>query len=475
MKHATHILLFFGLMLQVLFTFGQLSDSIEIPSSPTGYFRLNNIIIVGNKKTKPYIITREIKVKPGDSIPTSKLYETIASCKELIYNTNLFNTVKIVPILNSAYDMDFRVEVVERWYIYPSPQFKLIDRNFNEWWKIYNHDLERVIYGVKFSHYNLSGRNDGLNLYWLNGYARNYTIGYTLPYVNKKMTRGLSFSTIYVQSREFPYKTTNDNKLLQFRNDRFSRTAFSFSGALRIRNNYYTRSSIGAQLNYIKVSDSIIQYKYNPNYFGMNQSSVWFSDIYYSHQYINVDNVNYPRKGKAYFLSINKRGLGWSGGINMLSLDMSFRKFYKLHHGFSANILMSGKLKLPFKQSYINQRAMGYGDHYMDGLEYYVIDGVASGLAKVGLNRKILHFKIPMPFKWKEVPYVPFTFFAKTYANMGYTYNRPEYRGNLNNRFLYSGGIGIDVLTLYDLRLSIEYSMNQLGEKGLFLHTKGNL
>lgn len=475
MKHAAYIFLIFGLMLLNVSTFGQLSDSIEIPQSPTGYFRLNAIHIVGNNKTKPYIITREIKVKSGDTIPTSKLYETIASCKELIYNTNLFNTVKIVPILNSAFEMDLRVEVVERWYIYPSPQFKLTDRNFNEWWKVYNHDLERVIYGIKFSHYNLSGRNDALNVNWLNGYARNYTLAYSLPYINKKMTRGLSFSTSYVQSREFPYKTTSDNRLLQYRNERFSRTSFSFQGALRIRNTYYTRSALGVQLNYIKVSDSLLQPKYNPNYFGMNQSSAWFTDLFYSHQYINVDNVNYPRKGKAYQVTINKRGLGWSGGINMLSLDLSYRRFYKLPHSVSANILLSGKLKLPFRQSYLNQRAMGYGDHYMDGLEYYVIDGVASSLAKAGLNKKVLHFKIPMPFKWKEIPYVPFTFYAKTFANMGYTYNQPEFRANLNNRFLYSGGIGIDILTLYDLRLSVEYSMNQLGEKGLFLHTRGNL
>ena len=42
----------------------------------------------------------------------------------------------------------------------------------------------------------------------------------------------------------------------------------------------------------------------------------------------------------------------------------------------------------------------------------------------------------------------------------------------LNNRLLYSGGFGIDILTLYDINLRIEYSFNQLGEKGLFLHNQ---
>jgi hypothetical protein len=43
----------------------------------------------------------------------------------------------------------------------------------------------------------------------------------------------------------------------------------------------------------------------------------------------------------------------------------------------------------------------------------------------------------------------------------------------LGNRFLYTSGFGIDILTLYDFNLRVEYSFNQLGEKGLFLHAKG--
>jgi hypothetical protein len=37
---------------------------------------------------------------------------------------------------------------------------------------------------------------------------------------------------------------------------------------------------------------------------------------------------------------------------------------------------------------------------------------------------------------------------------------------------LYSTGIGIDVLTLYDFTLKLEWSFNQLGQNGLFLHRK---
>jgi hypothetical protein len=55
---------------------------------------------------------------------------------------------------------------------------------------------------------------------------------------------------------------------------------------------------------------------------------------------------------------------------------------------------------------------------------------------------------------------------------MGYCYNREEFRSRLNNTFLGSAGIGIDIVTFYDIQIRMEYSVNQLGQKGLFLHNE---
>jgi hypothetical protein len=173
-------------------------------------------------------------------------------------------------------------------------------------------------------------------------------------------------------------------------------------------------------------------------------------------------------------MGIYKRGLGWGGGINMLGLDASFNKHLAHPRHFYSSIQVSGKIKLPFEQSYINQRALGYGNFYLRGLEYYVIDGVAASLAKYTLRKKIISFKIPVPFNIKALPYIPFAFYGKTYADAGYAYNKPSFETMLNNRFLYTGGVGMDVLSIYDLNMSLEYSFNQLGEKGLFLHVRSS-
>jgi hypothetical protein len=97
---------------------------------------------------------------------------------------------------------------------------------------------------------------------------------------------------------------------------------------------------------------------------------------------------------------------------------------------------------------------------------------VATVLIKTTLKKKLTEFNIPIPFKLKSLSYIPFTIFAKTYGDIGYAFNKKEFATNLNNRLLYTGGFGIDILTFYDINLRLEYSFNQLNQKGLFLHTQ---
>jgi hypothetical protein len=453
--------------------YDEMNNQVTIDSS--AILHISQIHITGNDRTKEYIILRELKIHTGDSIIAGNIFDVLEESNHLIYNTSLFSEVEIRPILLSAYDVRIEILLKERWYIYPAPQFKLVDRNFNEWWKTYNADLNRVIYGVKFLHYNLSGRSDQLRIYLLNGYARTFYISYTAPYSNKKLNEGYSIGIGFTQNREFPYKTDYNNGLVLYKTNLFDRSSVTFNASYATRNGYFKRNYFSFQFNYIKVNDTLISEKYNPNYFNTAKSRISFPDFSYSFVYNKTDNINYPLIGKNYALSISKRGLGISGGMNMLALDASFKQYFSHKSGLYSNIQLYGKVKLPFHQSYLNQRALGYSTFYLRGLEYYVIDGVAAALAKYTVSKKLVSFRIPIPFHIKAFPYIPFTFFAKTFADGGFCYNQKAFDTRLNNRLLYSGGGGIDLLTLYDINLSLEYSFNQLGEKGLFLHLKGSL
>lgn len=440
---------------------------------------INNIIITGNKKTKFYIIEREIPFKKGDSIITSKLYSQLEEARRLIYNINLFTEVKVQAIIITANAIDVKVDVKERWYIFPTPQFKWVDRNFNDWVKTYKASLKRVNYGIKFLHYNLTGRKDQLRVFLLNGYSRNISFSYIAPYSNKALTEGFVIGAGFTQNREMAYKTSYDNKLLFYPQDAlkklngdFVSNNFNINAGYTIRKGYYVRHIFSAAYIHQKISDSILLPTYNPTYFYRQKSSLSYIDIGYAYQYQDVNNVNYATKGRATFIALTKRGVGFSGGINMLALEAGYSKYFDLSKKWYSSVGIAGKIKIPFKQAFINRRGLGYGDSYLRGLEYYVIDGVATIYVRPTIKKQIANFKIPLPFKSKSHPYIPFTIFAKTYADAGYVYSQKQFETKLSNRLLYTGGFGIDILTLYDVNLRIEYSFNQLGEKGLFLHTQ---
>ena len=137
---------------------------------------LTSISINGNKKTKDYILLREMNIHAGDSIRAASIFDRLKESRDLIYNTNLFSIVELEPLMTSAYEFTITINVIERWYIYPAPQFRLTDRNFNDWYKTYNADFNRVNYGLKFTHYNLSGRGDQFNQIAMNGYSRNFYV-----------------------------------------------------------------------------------------------------------------------------------------------------------------------------------------------------------------------------------------------------------------------------------------------------------
>ena len=180
----------------------------------TGFVKISSIQIIGNKKTKSFIIERELPFATGDSIAKKDLPAIFKQAATQVYNINLFIEAKVDSVLIADNTLAVNVTVKERWYIFPSPQFHLVDRSFNEWYSTFNADFNRVVYGVDFTHYNFSGRRDNLNITLLSGYARNIAFGYSNPYSNAKLTEGYSIFANYTENREIGYKISNGGKLM---------------------------------------------------------------------------------------------------------------------------------------------------------------------------------------------------------------------------------------------------------------------
>ena len=67
---------------------------------------------------------------------------------------------------------------------------------------------------------------------------------------------------------------------------------------------------------------------------------------------------------------------------------------------------------------------------------------------------------------------MPLTFYGKIYGDVGYAYDKDAGNSLLNNKLIHSWGFGFDLITFYDIVFKFDYSFNQLGESGLFIHVR---
>ena len=431
-------------------------------------FAVRNIIINGNKKTKASIILREIPFKPGEEYPLQELVKKFEDARRQLMNTTLFHEVVVALKSFEGYNVDILISVKERWYIFPVPYFKPVDRNLNQWIVEQNASLTRVNYGAKLLYYNTTGRNDKLKVFLINGYTKQFSFSYDRLYIDTKLKWGLNIGFAMGKNREVNFNTVNDKQVF-LKDNNYIRNFVTANAELTYRRAIKTRHRFGIGYTREDVKDTIVTL--NPDYFKSGRKSIRFPELYYSMTYYDMDYIPYPTKGYAASVSIGKKG--FNNIINLWQVSAKGSGNWHLLPKTFLSIGVYGSVKLPFTQPYFNLRLLGYSDVFLQGYEYYVIDGVAGGYLKTTVTRELLNFKIRIPpKKGKEPQHIPIRIFGKIFGNTGYVYNPQPGENFLSNTMLYSGGLGIDILTAYDFTLKVEWTFNQLGQNGLFLHRK---
>lgn len=447
------------------------------PDSATVLVR--RIVLQGNKKTRPYIILREVPFREGDRIPVSKLNDLLQKAHDQLMNTFLF--IGVTPgVMNwkeGAVDVVF--DIKERWYIFPIPYLKIIDRNFNQWWVEENHSLQRVDYGIHFSWYNITGRNDKMHLYLENGYNRLVNLGYESPYLDRRLRQYLIFGALYNNAKQINY-ATDSNKQVFFPDTTHLGDVFihrtvqgSIGYVYKIGSTQkhtvqfgYTDEQIGDTVN------TLIGKAGYGLYFAGGRTHVRYPELSYTYQYQGVDFIPYPLLGWSVFAQVDDKGLGLTPSMNCWTVTL--RGGYYRPLGWRTYLAAEASMvaKTPAAQPYSMQHLLGFGGLYLQGLEYYIVDGSFGALGRLTVRREILNHEFPTLFKnSRNYGTLPIRMFLKAYFNAGYvSSDGPLYGSFLNNRLLYTEGIGLDIVTIYDIQLKIEFSWNQLGKSGVFLH-----
>lgn len=443
------------------------ADNQVTHATATTPFTIGKIIISGNKKTKSYIIERELPFRTGDSIYLPDLVQGFEVARHQLMNTTLFNEVVVALKSFRGYSVDILIEVKERWYIFPIPYVKAVDRNLQEFLK-QGAGIDRLNYGFKFDYKNFTGRNDKLKIWLITGYTKQIQFLYDQPYADKTLRHGYKVGFLYSSNNELNYATINNaqafSDTLGGSKRMYAHLDYTYRPGLRTYNAF--------RLALVREEVDSLVLESNPKYFASKKTRIVYPELSYSLEYVNVNYKPYPLTGWMGDLSLTRRGI--NGDMNLWQLNGKTTHSYALTKKAWYAFQAQGTLRLPFDQPFINQKMFGYGDMYLRGLEKYVVDGVASLLVRQTLRRELFNFSIPTYIKSTSHSRIPFKIYAKVFSDIGYVHNPVNPENSLTNRMLYTTGAGFDVVSFYDFVLRIDYSFNQLGQNGLFLRIKGD-
>lgn len=438
-------------------SFAQNADSV---------FRVDSVHINGNRKTKTTIILRELSFRVGDTIQNWS-YHREQSRRQLI-NLFLFNEISI-----SRTDNIVHVDVTERWYFWPIPELDYADRNFNQWWL--TKDLNRLIYGVNLSVYNMRGRNETMVLSLIAGYTRMAAFGYKIPYFNKKQTWGLQLSAHYSSNKEVWYKTEND-KVQFFRDlDRDLIKRRNAEIVFTHRRKIFTYHNFYAGYRQTSVADTVASYEVNQRYLLYNQNTQREQYLGYQFVYDRRDFKGFPLNG--HLLKVNAELSNYdfsSHDFQTLTLKLAYSKYLRVKGNLFGSMHVTGRYYDNHYPQYSRAQALGYGKDYIRGYELFVIDGSHFVLGKAELKYRFLNRKYRFLPKMRNYEQLPVSLFVSTFSDMGYVLNMlEENEANSSNRLPNSwqkgAGAGLNIVMFYDYCARIEYAFDKYMNSRFYL------
>ncbi|MFN2456989.1 MAG: POTRA domain-containing protein [Chitinophagaceae bacterium] len=444
------------------------TDDSYTVSDTSHLFIIREILIEGNKRTKENIILRELPFHQNQQYTLKDLVEKFALAKQQLLNIGLFREVVVALKNFQGQDASVLVSVKERWYIYPVPFVSVVDVSLQEWVKEQNMNLRRVNYGIQLTHNNTTGRNDKLYVNLTNGYTKQVAVQYKGLYLDKRLHWSSNLNIGFGKNSEINYATISNRQVYYKDTNQFVHSFFRAGIEFVYRPAIKTRHIFGISYHSENFQDTI--FRLNPS-FSFQPNKIQYPKFFYTLEFFDVDFIPYPTKGFAAEASLEKRGVDKS--MNLWQLSVRTNATWPLSNNYFFNLGLTGIMKLPLRQPYITQHFIGQDNMYLQGYEDYTINGVAGGYTKATFSKQFLNTAIHIPSeRIKRLNHIPLKIFGKVYGNTGYIYNQHVAKNSLSKKWLYSGGVGLDIILFYDLVFKIEWSLNHLGQNGLYLHNR---
>ena len=446
-------------------------------AGPGDSVRIDEVLLIGHKRTRPRVVFREMTLGQGDLIASEELSQEVSRSYNNLMNTGLFASVDIAYDTLAAREGStvIMVNMRETWYIYPVPQFELADRNFNVWWNEQGRSLDRINVGGKLTYYNFTGQRDRLKVGFTTGYTRSMEASYGFPYLNKAGSIGMSVGFGYQRRREQNYRTVDNRQ--EFYSDTIANTFVyrrsSAEAVITYRRRIYLSHSLGVGWQQSKIAD-VIADSLNPEFYGDGRSSQRYFRIAYDLTNDRRDVRNYPWKGTLLRVGFSKDGLGIYGERDGMEVHVDYQKFIPFWKHYSLNYAVAGKYSIiRTRQPFLENRAIGFGNNGLIGYQFYVVDGLDMLIWRLGLRRELFRTKLDLGklVFIDAFRYIPIRMALSVQFNQGVA-NAPfvDDSNQLNNNLLTGFGAGLDVILYYDMVGGIQYNRNHLGEDGIYLN-----
>lgn len=427
-----------------------------------------DILFEGNKRTKAQIMLREMTFEAGDKLLWSNLKAAMKQSQSNLMNLELFNFVEIEPLLLGNGEVMVLVTVQERWYIYPVPIFEIAETNFNTWWE--NKELRWLNYGVSLKHKNFRGLNQQVAIMARFGYTRRFSASYSIPNLNKAQTLGLNLAAGYFENNELVYRTIDNTRQFYNNPEDKARRWNEYRAGITYRENIFTRHTLTLSYHDVRVNDTIpiLNMDYLPS---PGARAQWLRASYMlSHD--TRDYKRYPLKGMLLYAYFQQDGLGLvnQDGFSLFTTQLSYRHHHKVGERLYLAHALTGKVNWS-EPPYYMVNALGYGN-FVRGYELFVVDGTRFGLLQSNFKYEVIQPRtISLPFVPSQFGETFVALYANLFFDAGYVYGPLFSSANsLVNEYLYSMGVGLDLVTYYDKVVRVEGSLNALGQTAIFVH-----
>lgn len=439
-------------------------------------YLISQIIFEGNRRTQDSTLLREMSIKIGDSLSINEITRNLKASKDRLTNLGLFTDVSGNMYFDEENPDHVRIFITikEGLFFIPIPIIELADRNFNVWWSDHKRDFKYLNLGMNLKLKNITGNADEVSLLAQWGYDRKFVTRYWSPYFDQDRKWRFNLDAYYASNKEVITLTENGKPEYLRNPDEYllSRieTKMSFLYRPYLKRSYFL--TFGYFYN--SITDEV--YELNPDFFN-HRTDQRYSQMKFEFVHEDRNNKYFATNGWYLYLAAIKNGWLKSDQLKSVEFQGDLYHHFKLNDYWTWNNAVMARLRFSDKRfPYYDMNNLSNERAYIRGYEYYHIEGNNIGIFKTGITRKI----IDSPFHWGKI--MPFKnyrqmntkVFLSLNLDYGYVDEDQYITSDFVNKNLYGGGLGLNLLFYNKFSCSMELSMNQKKEIGLFFHINQN-